>query len=35
VKFQEFYQKEILAPFGLTKGTGFFGEKTRELINSL
>jgi hypothetical protein len=35
VKFQEAYQQEILAPYGLTKGTGFFGEKTRAFINSM
>lgn len=35
IKFQEIYADKILAPYGLTKGTGFLGEKTREFINSL
>lgn len=30
IKFQEKYKNEILSPVGLTQGTGFFGEKTRE-----
>ena len=30
VKFQEKYRSEVLAPFGLVRGTGVFGEKTRE-----
>lgn len=34
IKFQEEYAEFILKPYGLTKGTGFFGEKTREYINS-
>ncbi len=29
IKFQEFYAKQILAPLGITKGTGVFGEETR------
>jgi peptidoglycan hydrolase-like protein with peptidoglycan-binding domain len=33
-EFQEAYSDVLLKPFGLTKGTGFFGEKTREFINS-
>lgn len=35
IKFQETYQNEILKPLGLKRGTGFFGGKTRELINKL
>lgn len=35
VRFQERYRNEILVPLGLTYGTGFFGPKTREFINSL
>jgi peptidoglycan hydrolase-like protein with peptidoglycan-binding domain len=34
VKFQEAYADFILKPYGLTKGTGFFGVKTREYINA-
>ena len=29
ILFQEFYAKQILAPLGLTKGTGVFGEESR------
>ena len=35
VRFQEAHAVEILAPFGLTKGTGFFGNFTRRYVNSL
>jgi hypothetical protein len=35
IKFQEFYKNEILVPLNLTSGTGYFGQKTREFINSL
>ncbi len=33
-KFQEANAETLLTPFGLTVGTGFFGEATRALINS-
>jgi len=35
IKFQEKYSNEVLAPFGLTKGTGFVGKTTRGKINNL
>ncbi|MBI4138118.1 MAG: hypothetical protein HY482_00790 [Candidatus Wildermuthbacteria bacterium] len=34
-RFQEKYASEILVPIGLSRGTGFVGEKTREKINEL
>lgn len=33
IKFQEKYVNEILLPFGIVKGTGFFGLQTRKFIN--
>ena len=33
--FQEKYANEILAPWGLTKGTGYVGPYTRKKIESL
>lgn len=35
IRFQEKYSSEILAPFGLSQGTGYVGEKTRQKINQL
>jgi peptidoglycan hydrolase-like protein with peptidoglycan-binding domain len=35
IRFQEKYVAEILTPFGLTKGTGLVGTKTREKINGM
>ena len=35
IRFQEKYQDEILKPFGLKKGTGKVGLKTREKLNQL
>jgi hypothetical protein len=34
-KFQEAHAEELLKPLGLTSGTGFLGEDTRNLINNL
>lgn len=34
VKFQEAFRNDVLAPNGLLKGTGIFGETTRNFINT-
>ena len=35
IRFQEKYRKEILEPFGLERGTGEVGSKTREKLNQI
>jgi hypothetical protein len=35
IKFQEKYTDEVLAPWELTKGTGFVGKTSRDKLNSL
>jgi hypothetical protein len=34
IRFQEAHYEKILQPLGLSQGTGYVGEKTREVINS-
>jgi peptidoglycan hydrolase-like protein with peptidoglycan-binding domain len=33
IKYQEYYAKDILTPYGLTKGTGYFGPATMRKVN--
>jgi hypothetical protein len=33
IKYQEYYAKDILVPFGLMKGTGYFGPSTIKKVN--
>ena len=35
IGFQEEHAEEILTPLGLTEGTGYVGQKTREKLNEL
>lgn len=35
IRFQEKYTSEILAPFGISKGTGYVGSKTLQKINQM
>jgi len=32
IKFQESFEEDILAPFGLKTGTGYFGTKTKGFL---
>ena len=33
IKFQEYFEGDILAPFGLKNGTGYFGPKTKGFVS--
>ncbi|MFA6466599.1 MAG: hypothetical protein WCV71_01945 [Patescibacteria group bacterium] len=35
IKFQNYYQKDILSPLNLISGTGYFGESSRSFVNLL
>ncbi|MEK7069029.1 MAG: LamG-like jellyroll fold domain-containing protein [Patescibacteria group bacterium] len=35
IRFQNAYKSDILAPAGLTKGTGFFGALTRKIVEEI
>jgi len=35
VKFQEFFKEQILAIYGLIRGTGYFGPATRKVMNGV
>jgi hypothetical protein len=35
IKFQEYYAKDVLAPNGLARGTGFFGASTMNKVNAM
>lgn len=35
IKFQEAYMEQVLAPFGLRSGTGYFGQLSRNMMESL
>jgi len=35
VRFQEVHAEEILAPWGISRGTGIFGKTSRALANML
>ena len=34
-KYQEYYAKDILTPYGLNKGTGYFGPATMRMVNGV
>jgi hypothetical protein len=35
IRFQEAYMEQVLAPFGLRSGTGYFGQLSRNMMESL